>query len=211
LKRSISIIAGMFAFTALTAVASPMFYSFEGTVASATSAGFSVGQAVRYAFVVDRAVDGYYSINGSSIAWTSYSDGYGLHERFSAQYLGGDAITTDLPKDLQVEFNLGFSETYYAGVQSGLDGSNADHSGYDNIAVFSYTSLIQNWVVGQSFFGSDETYGNGGYSEYVKSNLILTSISDTNPIGAVPEPSTLALMGLGMLGMGLAARKRRRA
>lgn len=41
--------------------------------------------------------------------------------------------------------------------------------------------------------------------------MTLVDISSTNPLAAVPESSTVAMMGLGLLGLGFAARKRRKA
>lgn len=195
------------------ASASPVYYTFEGAVSNAytdgpngyyspTSTHFTAGQAVSFTFMADLDLSGYSTYSGNISAMTD--DGWGHY--FYSDYLGGSGIATDMPTHLNGTSNFG----YTAASQSGLVASNDDLTGFDVLRVDRYNRTIYDWTQGMTGFNGQHVMFNGSYREFNNFNLTLTSISDTRPsTEAVPEPTTLALAGLGLLGLAMRARKRK--
>jgi hypothetical protein len=202
----------MVAFTTLSALASPIYYSFQGPVGFSNAPGIATGQTVHYVFTVDQDLNGYYTYNGASVPQTDYVYGGNLVDYFASDAVGGDIIATDNPNPpYAYEWHYGYSYLYAGSKYSYLSGSNNDPSGIDAVWVDGSGFLLDEWQVGQTFQGSNTTYSDAGLLE-VNSTLTLTAISPENPLlaGAVPEPATLALFGAGILGLGLLARKPRK-
>jgi hypothetical protein len=211
-NRFSSILGSLLAMSALSVSAAPVYVTFEGSVSNSTAQGYVRGQAVRYYFMVDHDLDGYTIENGVRNDLSDYvGDDYTI-DFLQTDYLGGDAMAADLPGAPEVsEFHYGYSYSYFGSPTSVLGGSNFDPSGSDYLYIFSTQNLFESWAVGQAFSGVNYNTGADGRVS-VSSALTLTGISGTNPIQpAVPEPSSLCLMGLGILGLATGARKIRPA
>jgi len=187
------------------AQASPLYYTFEGTITSAydittgfsvdTFDGVSVGDPVSYTFLVDTALPGTVRYNGitTPLGGTYYAD-----------FVSGGPILGMAGGSADWEYNYGVgnslfgsSPTLYRNYIQLVDSLGLDPSA---------------WTVGQSSFSSsnlvEDLYGNdpnGPFGSVSASELTLTSI--TSP---VPEPTTLALLGAGLVGV-VALRRRRAA
>jgi hypothetical protein len=210
LTRFHSILGCLLAVTAISATAAPVYYGFEGVVTVSTIAGLSNGQTVHYSFVADRSLDAYHTQAGLPTIYEDVVAPDYYFDYFYCEYLGGDAVAIDPPSlyNGTLDYNVGYSQAYPGGGTSILTGSNGDLSGYDYVYAFTRAGIIEDWYVGQTFEGYNVIVGDAGVYDAF-STLTLVSITDTNPIGAVPEPSTVALMALGIAGSGLAARKRK--
>lgn len=80
----------------------------------------------------------------------------------------------------------------------------------------SFTELSDNYPMGATFFGIEDGTATIGIEDwdFATPNLTYTATFEVGTTGIsqpVPEPETYALMLLGLTGVGLAARRRRRA
>jgi hypothetical protein len=204
-----AILGCMFAVAAMNAAAAPVYYSFEGTVTYSIITDIAYGQTVHYTFMADLNVDGYSNENGILIHATDAGTPGNSIDYFYSDYVGGDAIAVDPPSSFYgtLSYHMGYSQINLGFPSSLVLGSNGDPSGYDYAYAYSDNSPIGSWYVGQSFQGYNAIGGAAGvYDAY--SDLTLVAIGGTNPLEAVPEPSTLALLVLGVVVMA-AVRKRK--
>jgi hypothetical protein len=102
---------------------------------------------------------------------------------------------------------LGAPYDYYFGqiIPSDISGTEVHFSKTANTLD---DAMVSNWSVGDTIQGSEQGFAPGPSQSTFLSNLTLTDISNTNPI---PEPSTLALLGIGILGFYALKRKSRTA
>jgi hypothetical protein len=157
-------------------------------------------------FLIDTDLSGYNTYAGTQS--NLVDDGWG--DYFYSTYVGGSAVATDPAT------TIGPGSSYFgytASSQSGVTGSNGDLSGYDIVRADHYSRNLSQWTVGTTgFIGQNIVFSGSGYREFNSFSLTLTGISDTRPAapGPVPEPGTLALMGLGCLGLAAARKVRGR-
>jgi hypothetical protein len=193
------------------AAAVPLYYSFDGEVVYSTVASHALGQSVHYVFLVDYDRDGYFvdgdgniMMDGDYVEAPDY-----FRNSFYSEYIGGDALLEDNPlSELKETCYCGLDIRRYDEIFGAVRGSNFDPRGFDLIDVFSYEARFPDWAVGQNVIAENLvangfTTPNSSYS----SLMTLTAITDENPMGTVPEPSILAMFGLGLLGLGLAANR----
>lgn len=212
-RTGIYLLAAALSLGAATATATPLYYSFQGQVIYSNAADYVLGQPISYVFLVDQDIDGHTLDGAGNVQpvgdYIEAVDWFYLS--FYASYVGGDAFASDNPMSPAKESCFcGIDLMRHDEIFSALRGSNGDLSGFDNLDIWSYDTRFADWSVGQDFLaenfvanGPDEL--NTSYS----SSMILTSITEDNPLPSVPEPSILALFGMGLLGTALASRYRR--
>ena len=200
------------------------YYTFQGTVTSLSdpdnlisSAGLSLGSSVSYTFGIDFTADGTFEqVSGTVFTQPDLS----TQDRFFADYISGSALpvpanplynngTTHV-----AEYNFGYDLT------SGAGGGLFTNSINNRLAVTVSGGTISglavgdgNTVGGPNIILNNHLYYTGGTSSVSflgSNNLVLTSISKTAPVTAVPEPEIYAMMGVGLGIMGWVARRKRR-
>ncbi len=199
---------------AASAPATPLYYSFQGQVIYSNASDYVLGQPISYVFLVDQDIDGH-SLDGDGNAEPIGDDIEALdffRLSFYASYVGGDAFASDNPMaSIRQSCFCGIDQVHYDEIFSALRGSNGDLSGFDNLDIWSYETRFSDWTVGQSLLA--ENFVSNGFGEpntSYSSSMILAAITEENPMPAsVPEPSILALFGMGLMGVVLISKSRR--
>lgn len=198
----------------LTATASPMRYTFEGVInllgqnggtSVLADAGLTIGQNVSYTFDIDHDRDPQATRYDGTV-YNSWPDSPG-NNYFWSDYVSGDAFLDDslgrTPQPFNTkEFNWG--QDFVAG--DVFMGSNNAF-----LEVFSgHNVLSKDWEVGYllNFQNFVATSGTRSYWERIRGSGTLVSITDPSQVADVPVPGTIALMGIGLMGL-LFNRKRR--
>lgn len=199
--------------SAMPATATPLYYSFQGQVIYSNASAYALGQSVSYVFLVDQSIDGH-SLDGAGNMQPigdhiEALDFFRLS--FYAAYVGGDAFTSDNPlSPIRQSCFCGIDQVQHNEVFSALRGSNGDLGGFDNLDIWSYETRFSDWAVGQSLLAENFVgNGPGELNTSYSSSMMLTAITEENPLPAsVPEPSILALFGMGLMGMLLVSKSR---
>jgi hypothetical protein len=204
--RAITATIGCFTLSIGTVFATPMYYTFDGTITITGSSSnlegtmYDLGSSVTYTFLVDFDADGFAQAGGVTYETADqYTSPDSYKDYFFTDYVGGSALQEQyLDWD---ELNYGRSSNT-SGLTNLVYG---EVTGGSNIRI-GKTKVVQDWIVGDLMSGIQE-WGDGTKSgTYYNFDAYLTSISNINPYARVPEPSTIALLGLGLIGIRIAQR-----
>ena len=191
------------------AQAVPMYYTFDGTVYNiigtapeiANDQGFFIGDSVTYTFIIDFDANAAITYNSGTVF--TYLDTAST-DYFYTDYVSGDAL-------VEVDggyYNQGYYPAEYKYGYDCLDRICRDlwANSTDDLLQINSNSAISDWVPGgdATMYGINWAYDSTSAYSLLYADLTLTSIS---PVNAVPEPSTLLLLGSGMLGL-IAYRRR---
>jgi hypothetical protein len=191
----------------------PLYYSFAGQVVYTTLSDHPLGMDVSYVFRVDRDATGY-TVDGQGQTQTlgDYVEQPDYFTKyFLADYVGGSILPQDNPaSEYKESSHYGMDIMRYENeIFSALRGSNSDGSGFDLLDIWSADALFEDWQVGKHVLGENfVANGSGEPNDSYSSSLVLASIDARNPFEpqSVPEPSSYALFGLGILGLCLSLR-----
>ena len=207
----------------VTANALPLYITVEGAVnqSSATS-GYSINDDVSAVFMIDKDQTGYrIDDSGNRI---NYSDYYysrtGLTHKidyYLSEYIGGDCLAVDPESSSGVSFHFASEDvritTRYTQHYNGLNGNNDSAPPVNSANARLYRSSMS---ASSSFFEynlNDQfmLYSRDGHDDYITANVVITALSDTNPLEAapVPEPASMFLLGSGILCL-VGVRKKRK-
>ncbi len=201
--------------------ATPYYYTFDGTIIGSlfddgagaiAAAGLAIGDSVTYTFIVDFDTNGTYTLNNGtektqtddasySYFYTDFVSGDTLSEVDGGFYNGGNNIA---------EYNSGFD--YAPDCSHSTCGSFRGGSYDAQVTIYSNGSdfvgggsIATNWVVGTMLRATSRAFDSARKKSDFLADMTLTDIS---PVTPAPEPTTLAILGLGLAGIGFSRRKK---
>ena len=175
---------------AQTAVATPITFSFE----SATPGIHSVASPYTQ------------TINGVTVDATANGDLYNTRQGMG---VGADAF---ISTDEELSFTFAPSAVHLlSGVvfESAASISGADFDLYGDGTLLSSVSILNTWTTGGSYFTSLD-FGNWAATVFTFAGLSDNGFRVKRLTVDVPEPSVIALLGTGLLLMGISSRRRRK-
>jgi hypothetical protein len=86
-----------------------------------------------------------------------------------------------------------------------------DYAQVDHISVAAHSFNDSTFVLGKDYYGGGERHFQGQLDEVSISSGILTPSEFVSTISSVPEPSSVVMLGLGIVGLCIAAKHRRRS
>jgi hypothetical protein len=205
------------------AQAIPMNYHFTGQIYLITDntggalkpAGWVNGTSVEYTVILDFALGGSYLRNNGIL--TPYAD-TATKDYFYADYVSGNlliggGVNSLLPNAVQ-EYNTGYNRLDIAGGQVTVGGDDGKLGlKAETLAAPKVNLDPFDWVVGTVVQGDNEAWtkiSELNKSIRVYSWLTLDKIEavSAEPVNAIPEPSTMLLLGFGVVGLGVAGRRK---
>jgi hypothetical protein len=208
----LAVLSFMFVGAIPQANAMPMYYFFEGSVTSVFDSGDStlgkdtglnIGDYVFYQFMLDKDLPATYTDSNGDTHLSMPNRP--MEELFFADYVSGST-----PIDNYRETNSYITEwdppawSPRTGTYLGFTGNGYNNMVKVDTAIFDSHIQIEDIAIGENFHGSVFLRNEIGDYSLITSSLGLTKISDSQ----IPEPSTLALFGIGLAGMGFARRRK---
>lgn len=200
------------------AQAASQYYTFQGTVTSLSdsdgligAAGLSLNSSVQYVFEVDFGLDATFTqMSGNVITQSDPS----TQDYYFANYVSGSALPVPAsplytaPTNV-AEYNRG------SDFNNGTAGILTTNSQNNQLTLRASGNTISGLSVGDgtSLRVDNRIWYSGGANAntafLVSTDMVLTSISNTAPVTAVPEPEIYAMMGVGLGLMGWVARRKK--
>ena len=165
------------------------------------SGGFTIGQAVT---TTQNHTLGRFGFYGNSLTGGSFKffifDGSNTNLLYSGIRTIAASTTQGLEMSDPFSLSLAAGTTYNLGILGDVNTT------FDFYISNPQIITTQNGITNNS---GNLNYGNFANPAYVGPGFISTSIRLEGPVNVVPEPSTYALMGAGLLGLGFVAKRRK--